>query len=221
LESLLIEIRGAEGGEDAKLLAVDQFRVYARVAERRGFSIEITDERPGFIAFVVSGDGAKALFENECGGHRWQRVSPTERHGRIHTSTITVAVLDLGNDDHYTIREADIDFVATRGSGPGGQNRNKVETCIVATHKPTGISVRIDTRSQYQNKKIALQVLNARLSEMDRFKKLVEQNNDRKNQIGSGMRGDKIRTYREKDDQVMDHRTNKKMTLSSWLKGTW
>lgn len=185
------------------------------------FEIELTDERSGFVSFVATGAGVKALFENEAGGHRYQRVSPTERHGRVHTSTITVAILDLEDVGNYVIRESDVDFVATRGTGPGGQNRNKVETCIVATHKPSGISVRIDTRSQYQNKKIALQVLNARLSEMDRFKKLVAQNNDRKTQIGTGMRGDKIRTYREQDDRITDHRTNKKFSLSDWVKGNW
>jgi len=129
-----------------------------RLRSGGGFEIELTDERPGFISFVVEGDGAKALFENEAGGHRYQRVSPTERHGRVHTSTITVAVLDLAGEDNYIIREADVEFVATRGSGPGGQARNKIETCIVATHKPSGLSVRIDSRSQYQNKRIALQV---------------------------------------------------------------
>jgi peptide chain release factor 1 len=112
-------------------------------------------------------------------------------------------------------------MTATRGSGPGGQNRNKVESCIIATHKPTGLSVRIDTRSQQQSKKIALQVLSARLEEMDRFKRAVEQNKDRKEQVGQGQRGDKIRTYREQDDQITDHRTNKKSSLSKWIKGNW
>lgn len=170
---------------------------------------------------MVRGEGAKELFENESGGHRWQRVSPTERHGRVHTSTITVAVLDLESNDSYQIRENDIEFVASRGSGPGGQHRNKTESCITATHRPTGTSVRIDTKSQYQSKKIALQVLKARLSELDRFKKQIDQNKARQDQIGSGMRGDKIRTYREKDDQITDHRSNKKSSLGNWLKGNW
>lgn len=185
------------------------------------FRVELTDERPGFVAFVVEGVGAKETFSNEAGGHRWQRVSPTERHGRVHTSTITVAVLDLEDDGNYAVKESDIDFVATRGSGPGGQARNKLETCIVATHIPTGLSVRIDSRSQYQNKQIAIQVLRARLAELDTFKKMVEQNKDRKTQIGSGMRGDKIRTYREQDDQVTDHITGKKTSLEKWRKGNW
>lgn len=190
--------------------------------QKRGvFRVELTDERPGFIAFVIEGDGAKALFENEAGGHRWQRVSPTERHGRVHTSTITVAVLDLENVGNYAVRESDIDFVPAKGRGAGGQSVNKTECCIIATHKPTGLSVRIDTRSQYQSKKIALQVLSARIVEMDRFKKLVEQNKNRKEQVGSGMRGDKIRTYREQDDQITDHRTNKKSSLEQWKKGNW
>lgn len=219
--SVLIEIRGAEGGEDAKLLATDQFRIYTRVAEKRNISIELTDERPGFISFLAYGEGARELFANEGGGHRFQRVPPTERSGRVQTSTITVAVLDLDNNNNFQLRESDVEFVATRGSGPGGQNRNKVETCIVATHKPTGLSVRIDTRSQFQNKKLAMQVLAARLSEAEELKKQGEQNATRKSQLGSGMRGDKIRTYREKDDTITDHRTNKKGSLANWLKGNW
>lgn len=180
------------------------------------FSLELTDDRDGFLSFVASGEGAKELFENEAGGHRWQGLSGH----RIHTSTITVAVLDLDNSN-FKLNENDIEFVATRGSGPGGQARNKIESCIVATHKPTGLVVRIDTRSQHQSKKIALQVMKARLSEMDHFKKIIEQNKTRKDQVGSGMRGDKIRTYREQDDQITDHRTNKKSSLEHWKKGNW
>jgi peptide chain release factor 1 len=181
------------------------------------FRVDLTDERPGFIAFIAEGEGAKEMFENECGGHRWQALSGK----RVHTSTITVAILDLDADNDFKLNEADVELISTRGSGPGGQNRNKVESCIVATHRPSGLSVRIDTRSQYQSRKIALQVLGARLGELDRFKKLINKNEERKNQIGSGMRGDKVRTYRERDDLVMDHRTNKKTSLTHWMKGNW
>lgn len=168
----------------------------------------------------MKGDGSRALFENESGGHRWQRIPPTERKGRIHTSTVTVAVLDLETRD-ASFDVTDVEITTTRGSGPGGQNRNRVETCVVATHRPTGISVRIDGRSQYQNKQLALKVLASRLSSASQEKAESEQNNTRKSQVGTGMRGDKIRTYRVQDDRITDHRTNQKLNLASWMRGEW
>lgn len=162
------------------------------------------------------------MFSAESGGHRWQRIPPTEKRGRVQTSTITVAVLDVAPSGSNNLHESDIDIAAVRGSGPGGQNRNKVASCIVAVHKPTGISVRIDSeRSQHQNRRIALDVLAARVAEKSMLAIDAARAAERKGQIGSGMRGDKIRTYRVQDDQVVDHRTGKRWTLKNWMRGYW
>jgi len=166
----------------------------------------------------VRGEGAES-FRREAGGHRWQRIPPTERRGRVHTSTVTVAVLDVTEAEASPIPARDVEFSTARGSGPGGQHRNKTETCVTAVHLPTGISVRIDGRSQWQNKKLALAVLAGRLSEIDRGRSSRAANDDRRRQIGSGERGDKVRTYRVRDDLVTDHRTGERWRLSAWQRG--
>src|SRR5271166_5311967 len=132
------------------------------------FDTALIEERPGFIAVSFEGAGARALFASEAGGHRWQSIPPTEKRGRVQTSTVTVAVLDpdavVGNVLDYR----DVEIVTTRGSGPGGQNRNKTDSCVIATHKPSGLAVRIDNeRSQHQNKAMAYKVLAARLYETE------------------------------------------------------
>ena len=178
------------------------------------------DEYPGFASFVVEGHGARELFAGEGGGHRWQRVPPTERSGRCHTSTVTVAVLSPKSGP-APINERDVDFSCVVGTGPGGQHRNKSATCVVATHRPTGIRVRIDTRSQHRNKMIAMNVLAARLSGMEYLKLHANENESRRSQLGTGQRGDKIRTYRTQDDMVTDHRTGQRWKLSKWMRGDW
>lgn len=188
-----------------------------RLPNRGVFNIELIEESYGFIAFIANGNGAKELFENECGGHRWQGLSG----GRVHTSTITVAALDLDAQDDYKIRDTDIEFEAVRGRGHGGQAVNKISSCIIAMHAPTGISVRIDGRSQYHNKIIASQILRARIIESENIKNNNSKNQERKNQIGSGMRGDKVRTYREQDNIVIDHVAGVKLSLDKWRKGNW
>lgn len=172
---------------------------------------------------IVEGEGAKALFQNESGGHRWQRIPPTEKRGRVQTSTITVVVLENTYDDNQQwFKPWEVELTTTRGSGPGGQNRNKTESCVIAVHKPTGIQVRIDNeRSQHQNRRMALQVLKARIDDLNAQKAFELLVKERKEQAGTGMRGDKIRTYREKDDIVNDHRTGTKSSLTNWLKGNW
>lgn len=182
------------------------------------FEVEIVEVKPGFISFLVNGE--KDIFSNEAGGHRWQRIPPTERNGRVHTSTITVAVLPI-SIDNQSIKSSDISFETKRGSGPGGQHRNKTESCVVAKHIPTGITVTIDMRSQHQSKKIALSVLCAKVVELKNETKLKNTNQERKSQIGSGQRGDKIRTYRLQDNIMIDHRTNIKMNLLKWMEGKW
>ncbi len=185
------------------------------------FSASVLVERPGFISLLVEGKGAKQAFKDERGGHRWQRKSPTEKRGRVHTSTVTVAVLDPLDLSCYRLDERDVEFVMTRGTGPGGQHRNKTDSCVVATHRATGISVRIDSRSQHSNKKIALRILAERLSEKERKENSAKRSRLRKEQVGSGMRGDKIRTYRQRDDRVVDHVTGKKWKLTKWMRGDW
>lgn len=138
----------------------------------------------------------------------------------MHTSTVTVAVMKLLPGEQ-SLNLNDIDFIYTRGSGPGGQHRNKTESCVVATHRPTGTRVRIDMRSQFQSKAMAIRVLASRVAELAQTQAANRANETRKTQIGSGMRGDKIRTYRSQDNQVTDHRTGQKLRLDRWLKGEW
>ncbi len=160
------------------------------------------------------------MFENESGGHRWQRIPPTETQGRIHTSTVTVAVLDIQENSELDISYSDLEITTTKGSGPGGQNRNKVESCVVVKHKPSGLVVRSAAeRSQSQNKSIAIDILKIKLKNNLDLSKKTEENDIRCNKIGSGERGDKIRTYRVKDDRIIDHRTGNKYSLKQWIKG--
>lgn len=170
----------------------------------------------------VSGPGTLQTFANEGGGHRWQRVPPTEKRGRVQTSTVTVAVLNPDTVIGQALDPRDVEITTARGSGPGGQNRNKTESCVIAVHKPTGFQVRIDNeRSQHQNRAMAFKVLAARLYEAESERLYRERSNERKQQVGSGQRGDKVRTYRTQDDLVTDHRTGQKYNLSKWLKGDW
>jgi len=169
----------------------------------------------------MAGKGAYETFQNEGGGHRWQRVPPTEKRGRVQTSTVTVAVLNPDTTRESDLRMEDIEVRTTRGSGPGGQNRNKVENCVVVTHKPTGETVRVDSKSQSQNKILALKILKSRLDERARETSLQAQNSIRHAQIGAGMRGDKRRTYRVKDDIIQDHITNQSWKYSQWIRGNW
>lgn len=186
------------------------------------FDVDVIDERPGLIQFAAMGLGSKATFANEGGGHRWQRVPPTEKRGRVQTSTVTVAVLDPDVAVGQALNQRDVDITTTRGTGPGGQNRNKTDSCVIAVHRPSGMTVRIDNeRSQHQNKAMAFKVLAARLYEAERDKVAAEREKDRRQQVGTGMRGDKVRTYRTQDDQVNDHRTGQRWRLQDWTRGIW
>lgn len=139
----------------------------------------------------------------------------------MHTSTVTVAVLDPEVDARHELRPEEIELRATRGSGPGGQHRNKTESCIVATHRATGISVRVDMRSQHESRRIALKILAAKVRELAVDRGRQERAADRRGQVGTGMRGDKIRTYRTQDDRVTDHRTGQTWNLRRWTRGDW
>jgi peptide chain release factor 1 len=140
----------------------------------------------------------------------------------VQTSTVTVAVLDPDAPAAATVRPADVDITTTRGSGPGGQKRNKTETCVIATHRPTGVTVRVDNeRSQHDNRRLAMQLLGARVAAAAHEAHTTRLNANRAEQVGSGERGDKIRTYRVRDDQVTDHRTGRKWRLAVWMRGEW
>lgn len=181
------------------------------------FSAELLEVTTGFASFLVRGEGAEEFF-NETGGHRWQHVSPTDKNKRVHTSTVTVAALAMRATSTH-MNPNDVEIQTTRGSGPGGQNRNKVESCVLAIHKPTGLSVRIDGRSQLNNKRMALQILATKLEDQHTEQEQKRVSRDRKDQVGTGQRGDKIRTYRVRDNIVIDHRTGQKYQLSRWLDG--
>jgi peptide chain release factor 1 len=173
----------------------------------------LTRETDSFLC-IFDGDNTYKFYLNEIGTHKWQRVSPTERRGRVHTSSIQVSLLKI--DESLTfIKESDIEIVCVRGSGPGGQHRNTTASCVNMTHKPTGIRVRIDGRNQHQNKRLAFKILDNKvrnhLNEISDKKVAI----NRRNQLTK----DKKRTYRVKDDLAVDHNTNKRTSLKNFIKG--
>jgi peptide chain release factor 1 len=184
------------------------------------FDFTILDERPGILVFRASGKDAAQLFAHESGGHRWQRVPETEKRGRVQTSTVTVAVLQEAVGVQVRFDPRDVEIKTCRGSGAGGQHRNKTETAIQATHLPSGLSVRCEgERSQRQNKDEALRLLQARLQEQARVVAFNGRAQDRKDQVGSGQRGDKVRTIAVQRDQVVHHETGKSTTYQRYRKG--
>lgn len=184
------------------------------------FKLSEIDKRSGIVVFSVSGKNAKHVFKNEPGGHRWQRIPPTEKRGRVHTSTITVAVLDPKKDNKININPKDIEIKVTRGSGAGGQHRNKVETAVVVKYIPTGLTVRCEnSRSQETNKENALSLLRDRLQEIESKNVYQERKSERKEQVGTGMRGDKVRTIQVRNDIVTNHITGKKTTYKKYQRG--
>lgn len=204
-----------------KRLSSNSFERTAMLQLGGVFETVLLEERSGFISVMFQGEGARATFSNEAGGHRWQRTPPNEKRGRVHTSTVTVAVFDSNDPTVPPLDYSSVDISTTKGSGPGGQHRNKTESCVVVTHRPTGITVRIDGRSQHQNKQAAMKLLAARVQEHNLNVAVAQQDKQRRAQVGSGMRGDKVRTYRTQDDQVNDHRTGQRWRLRDWVKGDW
>lgn len=168
----------------------------------------------------ISGPGAAAAFEHEPGGHRYQRVPPNEKRGRVHTSTITVSVLPLQRTAEVQLRDRDLDWQACRGSGAGGQHRNKTDSAIRLTHRPTGTAVWVESeRSQHQNLRLARAILAARLQALTRERAAAARNAERRRHVGCGARGDKRRTIRLQADQVVDHHTGGRMSAKRYLRG--
>jgi len=184
------------------------------------FTLEVVAERPGYIALRVTGKDARRAFRNEAGGHRWQRVPPTEKRGRVHTSTITVAVLREPTPSQVRLDPKDLDITTCRGSGKGGQHKNVTDSAVQVKHKPSGIIVRAEAeRSQNQNKELALGVLRAKLQEVRTEGENTRRNARRRSQVGCGARGDKRRTVRLQAGQVVDHITGRRTSAKSYLRG--
>lgn len=185
-----------------------------------GFDYEVVEQRPGIIIFRVSGRGAARAFAREAGGHRWQRVPKTEKRGRRQTSTVTVAVLREPTEVEVRLDPKDLDIRTCRGSGAGGQHRNRTESAVQVTHTPTGIQVRCESeRSQHQNKETALGVLRARLLEAKQHSSARARDNKRRNQVGSGMRADKTFTIAVHRNEVVCHASGKSTTYKRYRSG--
>lgn len=178
------------------------------------------DVRPGFLVFTAGGAAALRVFAHEAGGHRWQRVPPTEKRGRVHSSTVTVVVLEPARAEEIEIRPEDLDEEFCRGSGKGGQHRNKTSTAVHLRHMPSGIHIRVDGgRSQSINRDTALGLLRARLKAERDEAAASARSAARRTQAGSGMRGDKIRTVQVQGDVVVDHRRGTRMTYHRYARG--
>jgi peptide chain release factor 1 len=206
-KSVIVEIQGGAGGDEAGLWAGDLYRMLVKYAERRGWQSEAMDVGDGKYTFAIKGDGAYSVFKFEGGTHRVQRVPQTESQGRVHTSTATVAVLPEAEEVDVQVDPNDLQIDVYRSSGPGGQSVNTTDSAVRVTHKPTGIIVSMqDEKSQLQNRDKALRVLRARIYERALAEQQAELAADRRSQVGTGDRAEKIRTYNYGERRVTDHR---------------